>query len=66
MHVSTGSGGMESLLINPLCIGDHVLIVNSGKFGERWVEMAKTFKAQVTEIKIPWGEVVTPEQIESA
>lgn len=66
MHTSTGSGGMESLLINPLSFGDHVLIVNSGKFGERWVEMAKTFKANVTEIKIPWGEVVTPEQIEKA
>ncbi|MCX7978541.1 MAG: alanine--glyoxylate aminotransferase family protein, partial [Bdellovibrionaceae bacterium] len=35
LHTSTGSGGMESLLVNTLSPGEPVLVVNSGKFGER-------------------------------
>lgn len=64
MHTSTGSGGMESLLINPLSKGDEIIIINSGKFGERWVEMAKVYGAIIHEIKVPWGEAVTVSQVE--
>jgi aspartate aminotransferase-like enzyme len=54
---STGSGGMEALLVNVLSPGDKVLAIVSGKFGERWAEMAKTFGAEVSIINVPWGEV---------
>ncbi|MBL7542511.1 MAG: alanine--glyoxylate aminotransferase family protein [Bdellovibrionaceae bacterium] len=60
---STGSGGMEVLLVNTLSPGDSILVVNSGKFGERWAEMARTFGVQVDELKITWGQAVTPEHI---
>src|SRR5690606_3369678 len=39
IHPSTGSGAMESALVNTLHAGDEVLCVVSGKFGERWREM---------------------------
>lgn len=64
MISSTGSGGMESLLVNTLSPGDTVLAVNSGKFGERWIEMAKTFGVNVNEIKVPWGQAVSAEVIQ--
>tara|TARA_B110001454_G_scaffold219199_1_gene251768 strand:+ start:71681 stop:72844 length:1164 start_codon:yes stop_codon:yes gene_type:complete len=63
MISSTGSGGMESLLVNTLSPGDTVLAVNSGKFGERWIEMAKTYGVNVDEIKVPWGEAVSADLI---
>jgi aspartate aminotransferase-like enzyme len=61
---STGSGGMEALLVNTMAPGDHVLGIDSGKFGERWCEMVEAFGGKLTKIKVPWGESVSPEQVE--
>lgn len=55
---STGSGGMEALLINVLHPQARVLCVDSGKFGERWAEMVTVFGGQLTRLKVPWGEAV--------
>jgi aspartate aminotransferase-like enzyme len=61
---STGTGGMECLLANTLSVNDTVLIINSGKFGERWLQMAKVFGLNVIEHKVDWGEVANPNDIE--
>lgn len=61
---STGSGGMEALLVNTLNPGEKVLCVVSGKFGERWADMAEVFGAEVTRIHVPWGESVSLEVFE--
>lgn len=63
---STGSGGMEAALVNTLSPGDKVLAVVSGKFGERWADMAETFGAKVTRLEVPWGQAVRLEDIQSA
>ncbi|PIS09992.1 MAG: alanine--glyoxylate aminotransferase family protein [Bdellovibrio sp. CG10_big_fil_rev_8_21_14_0_10_47_8] len=55
---STGSGGMEALLVNTMNQGDQILGIDSGKFGERWCEMAQVYGAQVQTMKLPWGEPV--------
>lgn len=55
---ATGSGGMEALLVNTLSPGDKVLAIVSGKFGERWADMAATYGAVVTVLEVPWGEAV--------
>lgn len=64
IHTSTGSGAMESALVNCLSPGDEVLCIVSGKFGERWAEMAETFGAKVSRIEVPWGETVKIEEVE--
>jgi aspartate aminotransferase-like enzyme len=56
LQSSTGSGGMEALLVNVLSPGDKVLALVSGKFGERWAQMAEVFGANVIPYNIPWGE----------
>ncbi|NUN05717.1 MAG: alanine--glyoxylate aminotransferase family protein [Bdellovibrio sp.] len=61
---ATGSGGMEALLVNVLSPGDKVIAVISGKFGERWAEMAKVFGAEVLPIHVPWGEAVSVKAVE--
>lgn len=61
---STGSGGMEALLVNCLHPGDKVLAIDSGKFGERWMEMASVFGAEVIPIKVPWGQSVDVQLVE--
>lgn len=60
---STGSGGMEALLVNVLSPGDKVIAIVSGKFGERWADMAKTFGAVLEVIHVPWGEAVAVEVV---
>lgn len=65
MHSSTGSGGMESLLVNVLSPGDKVIAIVSGKFGERWAQMAEVFGAQVVTHSVTWGEAVKVADIEA-
>lgn len=64
VHPSTGSGGMESLLVNTLSPGDEVLAIISGKFGERWAEMAEVFGMKTHRLHIAWGESISTAQLE--
>ncbi|MBY0554854.1 alanine--glyoxylate aminotransferase family protein [bacterium] len=64
MHSSTGSGGMESLLVNLLSQSDEVLSIISGKFGERWAEMAETYGAKVHRLNVEWGKSVSVAEVE--
>lgn len=61
---STGSGGMEALLVNTLEKGDTVLGIDSGKFGERWCEMVETFGGKLDRMKIEWGKAADPADVE--
>lgn len=63
IHTSTGSGGMESAIVNCLSPGDHVLSIVSGKFGERWADMAETFGCMVTRLEVEWGRAVNPDEV---
>jgi len=64
MHTSTGTGGMESALVNVLNPGDQVLAIISGKFGERWAEMAEVYGAKVQKLNVEWGKSVDPNEVE--
>ena len=41
--VSSGTGAMEASVANLFSPGDRVIVCSAGKFGERWVEIAKAF-----------------------
>lgn len=62
----TGSAGMEAALCNFIEPGDRVLIPVIGFFGERLVEIAGRYGAQVDRLERPWGEVFDPEEIGAA
>jgi len=66
MLACTGTGGMEAALTNTLSRGDHVVVVNAGKFGERWAEIAQSFGLKVTTIDVEWGSAVDPAAVEAA
>ena len=40
---SSGTGAMESAVINTLNQGDKVLVINGGKFGERWIKICQAY-----------------------
>ncbi|HIE64801.1 MAG: alanine--glyoxylate aminotransferase family protein [Nitrospira sp.] len=63
---STGTGGMEGAVSNFLSPGDKALVVNGGKFGERWLKICAGYGVKTEEIKVEWGYAVKPEQIREA
>ena len=63
---STGTGGMVGSVNNFLNPGDDVLVVNGGKFGERWTKICQAYGMKVEEIAVEWGYAVKPEKVEAA
>ncbi|MGA3011691.1 MAG: alanine--glyoxylate aminotransferase family protein [Terracidiphilus sp.] len=53
---SSGTGAMEASVSNLTSPGDQVLVLSAGKFGERWVELAKAFGCVAEVVKAPYGE----------
>jgi len=66
--VITGSGtaAMEAGIINTLSRGDRVLCGDNGKFGERWVKVARAYGLNVEVIKADWGKPLDPEAFRNA
>ena len=66
--VITGSGtaAMEAGIINTLSRGDKVLCGDNGKFGERWVKVARAYGLDVEVIKAEWGQPLDPEAFRTA
>lgn len=61
---SSGTGAMEAAVSNFLSPGDKALVVNGGKFGERWGLICNSLGVKVEEIKLEWGTAVDPAEIE--
>jgi len=62
----TGSAAMEATLANTVEPGDTVLVAAKGYFGNRLVDMAGRYRANVKVIEKPWGEAFTKEELEAA
>lgn len=63
---SSGTGGMVGSVNNFFNPSDKVLVVNGGKFGERWTKIAQAYGLKVEEIVVEWGYSVKPEMVEAA
>ncbi len=53
---SSGTGAMEASVSNLTSPGDRVLVLTAGKFGERWVGLAKAFGCEPDVVAAPYGE----------
>jgi aspartate aminotransferase-like enzyme len=62
----SGTGAMEASVTNFFSFGDSVVICCAGKFGERWVELAKTFGLSATVLEAPYGGAVSSERLRQA
>lgn len=60
---SSGTGAMEAAVSNTLSKGDKVIVVNGGKFGERWGKISRAYGLEVNEIMVEWGKAVDPDVI---
>jgi len=61
---SSGTGGMVGSVNNFFSQGDKVIVINGGKFGERWTKICQSYGLKVDEIMVEWGYAIKPEIIE--
>jgi aspartate aminotransferase-like enzyme len=64
MFASSGTGAMEAAVANLFSPGDKVLVINGGKFGERWLNIANAFGLSPIDLKVEWGQAVKVAEIE--
>lgn len=60
---SSGSGAMETAIMNTLTPNDKALVVNGGSFGHRFVELLELHHVAYTEIKLEHGKALKPEHL---
>ena len=58
MFSSSGTGAMESAVVNLFSPGDKVLAISIGAFGDRFAEIAQAFGLNVNKLAVNWGEAV--------
>lgn len=59
----SGSGGMETAIMNCLSKKDKALVINGGSFGERFVELLTLHGIPFAEIKLEHGKALRPEHL---
>lgn len=63
---SSGTGGMESAVVNTLAPGEKAILCTAGRWGERWRGILKAHGANIVAVEVPYGKAVTPEMVEAA
>ncbi len=63
---SSGTGAMEGAVTNLLSPDDQVVVVNGGKFGERWTKICRAYGVTAHEIAVEWGTAVDPDAVRRA
>jgi aspartate aminotransferase-like enzyme len=59
----SGTAGMEAAIACCCPRDKKVLVSNGGKFGERWVKVAKVYGLDVDEVVLEWGTALQPETV---
>ena len=61
IFASSGTGAMEGSISNLLSPGERVLVGTAGKFGERWLGLAKAYGIEAVTVESPYGQPVNIE-----
>ena len=60
----SGTGGMEAAVVNGVPRAGKALVLESGKFAERWRLIAERFGIEVVRYELPWGEAFEAAEVE--
>ncbi|MCM8766517.1 MAG: alanine--glyoxylate aminotransferase family protein [Candidatus Omnitrophica bacterium] len=61
---SSGTGAMEASITNLFSKGEKIIVINGGKFGERFVEIGKAYGLDVVDVKVEWGKTLKKDELE--
>ncbi|MGE3403859.1 MAG: alanine--glyoxylate aminotransferase family protein [Vicinamibacterales bacterium] len=62
----TGTSGMEAVIANLVTEGTRVLVVVTGYFGERLVEICRRYGGDIARVDVEWGRAVDPQAVRQA
>lgn len=61
IFASSGTGAMEGSVSNLVSPGERILVGTAGKFGERWLDLAKAYGIEAVKVESPYGQPVNIE-----
>lgn len=64
VFASSGTGSMEAAIVNFNRQNDHILVIETGYFGTRFVEIAQQYQLRVTRLSAKVGEVIDVSHIQ--
>ena len=66
LFAASGTGVMESAIVNCFSAGDTVIVCRNGKFGDRQKLICETYGVNVIDLQYGWEEVVRPADVAAA
>jgi aspartate aminotransferase-like enzyme len=63
VFASSGTGAMEGSVSNLCSPGERILVGTAGKFGERWLGLAKAYGLEAVKVESPYGHPVNIEEM---
>jgi aspartate aminotransferase-like enzyme len=63
---ASGTGAMEAAVVNHVAVGDKVLVITIGEFGQRFVDIVKNYGGEPVELAFEYGQAADPAQVETA
>jgi len=57
---ASGSGALEAAVVNLVAPGTRPLVVEAGKFGERWAKILRAYGVEPDVLSFDWGRVTDP------
>jgi aspartate aminotransferase-like enzyme len=60
---ASGSGALEAAVVNLVAPGTRPLVVEAGKFGERWAKILKAYGVDAEVLSFDWGRAADPAQV---
>ncbi|SFE04111.1 aspartate aminotransferase [Lentibacillus persicus] len=65
MIAGSGTGGLETAVVNAVRPGDEVLVIVTGAFGDRFAQICTEYDITMHRIDVEWGEAAEPETVET-
>ncbi|HED23703.1 MAG TPA: alanine--glyoxylate aminotransferase family protein [Firmicutes bacterium] len=64
LFTSSGTGGMESAIVNTLSPGDDILVCINGEFGSRFALIAEKFGVEIHRTESGWGKPINLDAVQ--
>lgn len=61
---ASGSGAMTAAVANLFAAGETVVVIEGGKFGERWNAVCASLDIKTVTCSVPWGESASVAEVE--
>lgn len=61
---ASGSGAMTAAVANLFAAGETVIVIEGGKFGERWTAICASLGVKAIVLTVPWGESAKTADVE--